>query len=378
MPVSDPLDYVQKVVELARAANRAGTFAVAGLLVDHKGSILKEVHNNVVRNGRVYDPTAHGERQLISWYYQTLESGTSLPAPSELTIITSLDPCLMCTGAILRSGINVVVIAYDDIGGVNWNRNHDFIAVPEPTRPAAIKQFSYLGVDDGSRHFVGPSGSIFINTLISSELVTQSFTLAKDSIENVRKINRTNSNSLVDTTSASDSTILRSLRNHYTRALELNIDLTDATDRGRLLEEMLKVAAESKAAGGTSDSAALIDQFRNILLILGSSSLSANPIDTPLMRLTRIYASCRHKDPEGEILPHPSLCSIILLHGPAPTALGIMDLGAFGLTMGPSESPRNLYFFRSTQSEENLAEMVQNLPPLFRDVMKITPVKLRI
>ena len=53
----------------AIAAKTQGTYGVGGVLLDQQGNVLKALQNNVVRDGLVFDPTAHGERQLIDWYF---------------------------------------------------------------------------------------------------------------------------------------------------------------------------------------------------------------------------------------------------------------------------------------------------------------------
>jgi tRNA(Arg) A34 adenosine deaminase TadA len=60
-------------------------------------------------NGFTFDPTAHGERQMIDWYFDQIAQGFPMPPPSQLSIVTSLDPCCMCAGSILTAGFNVTV-----------------------------------------------------------------------------------------------------------------------------------------------------------------------------------------------------------------------------------------------------------------------------
>ncbi|UUZ51661.1 hypothetical protein LP420_11320 [Massilia sp. B-10] len=81
-------------------------------MLDQHGHVLKALQNNVVSEGLIFDPTAHGERQLIDWYFAE-RGGAALPPPEEITIVTSLDPCAMCSGAILAHRFNVVVAAID-------------------------------------------------------------------------------------------------------------------------------------------------------------------------------------------------------------------------------------------------------------------------
>ena len=53
----------------AMKANCAGSFSVGGALVDDHGNVLNQMQNRVIQNHRTNDPTAHGERQLVDWYY---------------------------------------------------------------------------------------------------------------------------------------------------------------------------------------------------------------------------------------------------------------------------------------------------------------------
>ncbi|MEJ7805484.1 MAG: nucleoside deaminase, partial [Telluria sp.] len=48
----------------AIAAKTQGTYGVGGVLLDQQGNVLKALQNNVVCDGLIFDPTAHGERQL--------------------------------------------------------------------------------------------------------------------------------------------------------------------------------------------------------------------------------------------------------------------------------------------------------------------------
>ena len=54
------------------------------------GRVITAMHNNVIRSlpqkpneSFTWDPTAHGERQLVNWYYANRES-LALPRPARL------------------------------------------------------------------------------------------------------------------------------------------------------------------------------------------------------------------------------------------------------------------------------------------------------
>jgi hypothetical protein len=85
-------DAAARAVELAVEAGKQGTFAVGGLLVDESGHVIAEATNAVIRNGKLSDPTAHVERQLVDWLAQQRRRRRSL-SPRNLTIVSSLDPC---------------------------------------------------------------------------------------------------------------------------------------------------------------------------------------------------------------------------------------------------------------------------------------------
>jgi cytosine deaminase len=92
-----------------------------------KGKIIYEERNRVIEaldSGHLFmrNPTSHGERQIISWYWKNKEE-LRLPDPQDLTIITTLDPCLMCAAGIIKSGFNVGIITIDEYGGVNYANN---------------------------------------------------------------------------------------------------------------------------------------------------------------------------------------------------------------------------------------------------------------
>ena len=132
---------VQAAVAIAAseaiAAKTQGTFGVGALMLDQHGNVLQSLHSNVIKHGLVFDPTAHGERQLIDWYFAERAKGRKLPEPQDVTLVTSLDPCAMCSGAILASGFNVVVAAYDRDAGINHDRSAVFPSLPANLRGAA-------------------------------------------------------------------------------------------------------------------------------------------------------------------------------------------------------------------------------------------------
>ncbi len=103
--------FMERAIYIARGALDAGEFPV-GCVIEYKNRILAEgVRMNSMCKGR--NELDHAEinalKELSMLDYEC--------DSSELTIYSTLEPCLMCLGAILISGINKIVFAYEDVMG---------------------------------------------------------------------------------------------------------------------------------------------------------------------------------------------------------------------------------------------------------------------
>lgn len=100
-------------LEEARAAEAEGEVPV-GAVIAHAGRVIASAHNQ--REG-LRDPTAHAEMIAITQAAEALGSwrleGT--------TLYVTLEPCMMCAGAIVQSRIPLVVYGAEDpkAGAVN-------------------------------------------------------------------------------------------------------------------------------------------------------------------------------------------------------------------------------------------------------------------
>jgi tRNA(Arg) A34 adenosine deaminase TadA len=166
-------------VSKAEEAQQAGTFGVGGFIVDNQTKkILAIAQNAVVKEGITVDPTAHVERQLISWYFEQIEKGIVLPAPHNLTIVSSLDPCVMCAGCILVAGFHVYSVALDEPTGVTDCKG--FLTLPESLRKKALNQFHLFGQKNDT--------GIFQNETITQELQDNSVQVLLKSLTTVREM----------------------------------------------------------------------------------------------------------------------------------------------------------------------------------------------
>lgn len=128
-------DVLSEVTSLAQLADYSGTFGVGGVLVDDNLNVVVSCRNQVMQDGRLHDPTGHVERQLVDWFLQKRATGDIAGDPSRYTIVSSLEPCMMCAGAILKAELNCVALLEDRSAGVGVGRG--FAAIPEPLRGSA-------------------------------------------------------------------------------------------------------------------------------------------------------------------------------------------------------------------------------------------------
>ena len=91
---------LQGAIEEARAGLDEGGLPIGSVLADRAGNIVARGHNLRVQTG---DPTAHAETVCIR------NAGRRRDWP-ELTLVSTLSPCIMCTGTALLYRIPRVVI----------------------------------------------------------------------------------------------------------------------------------------------------------------------------------------------------------------------------------------------------------------------------
>lgn len=388
---------VQAAVAIAAseaiAAKTQGTFGVGGLLLDQYGSVLKSLQNNVVRDGLIFDPTAHGERQLIDWYFAERAKGRELPAPEDITIVTSLDPCAMCTGAILAAGFNVVVAARDPNAGINFDGGFGFTALSGELRAKAAASFYYpavLGSSCYARESAGPAPkSFFIGKTIAEPtqaLCSLVFEATSDKVQALLNTDVAQDQLKDPATLPLHHAVLRKLKSLYPDALAWR-GKPHAPDAG-LAPFLLRAMERDRQQGGDGDAVALLDSFGNLLLCApGRRSQSA--ICTAFMECTRQYAQLRYRLMHGapaqvqnevrQYLAHPKEGTFVFARGPDASAHSFMNLGAYGSTMEgplPANNPAQFQYVLDSVDEGELEAMCRRMPPLYRDAIGIRPQRV--
>ncbi len=99
--------WMQYALELAGKAGEAGEIPVGAVLVDAQGSIVGEGNN---RKERDRDPTAHAEIIAIRAAAQKISNWHL----NDLTLYVTLEPCPMCSGAIIQGRVGTLVYGADD------------------------------------------------------------------------------------------------------------------------------------------------------------------------------------------------------------------------------------------------------------------------
>lgn len=108
-----------EALEEARRGLREGGLPIGSVLADRQGRIVARGHNLRVQTG---DPTAHAETVCIR------NAGRRRDWP-ELTLASTLSPCIMCTGTSLLYRIPRVVVG----------ENHNFLGAEDLFRQRGVE-----------------------------------------------------------------------------------------------------------------------------------------------------------------------------------------------------------------------------------------------
>ena len=116
----DDTSLMRMALELASEALATGDVPVAALVVDPSGLVIASATNTKERD---HDPTAHAEVVALRLAGHALEN-TNL---SDHTLVVTLEPCVMCAGAIPQARISRLVFgAWDDKAGAAGSK-HDLV-----------------------------------------------------------------------------------------------------------------------------------------------------------------------------------------------------------------------------------------------------------
>jgi len=116
--------FMEKAIYLAGNALINGEFPV-GCVIVHEERIIAAAARYGTKSRSVHSETDHAEILAL----KKLEDSGFQGDRAALTIYCNLEPCLMCFGAILISGIRNIVFAYEDVMG--GGTACDLVRLPE-------------------------------------------------------------------------------------------------------------------------------------------------------------------------------------------------------------------------------------------------------
>ncbi|MCM1450639.1 MAG: nucleoside deaminase [Clostridium sp.] len=128
----DDTKYMQAALAQARQAGEEGEIPIGAVVVSPDGRIIGRGHNLTERLG---DVTAHAEMQAITAAAETL-GGKYLQG---CALYVTVEPCLMCAGAIAWSQISRIVV-----GAADDKRGYSAFCHRPPFHPRAKVEFGVL------------------------------------------------------------------------------------------------------------------------------------------------------------------------------------------------------------------------------------------
>ena len=100
-------DWMQKAIQLAAVAGNRGDVPVGAIIINAQGQVISTAYNRKVQD---QDPTAHAEILAIRDASQALKTWHL----ENCTLYVTLEPCPMCTGAIIQARLGLLVYGADD------------------------------------------------------------------------------------------------------------------------------------------------------------------------------------------------------------------------------------------------------------------------
>ncbi|MEQ1788858.1 MAG: nucleoside deaminase [Rickettsiales bacterium] len=329
----------KKCVEIAKKSS-SQTYGV-GAIVHNGNDVIIEANNSVYQDGTIKDSSAHAEIQAIRKQEQLAKTDKSLDfTKTELT--TSMCPCMMCTGALLR-------LARGNNNG-NGYRQIRFVA-PNETVNFPI-QNELL-----PRELQKPAMSIaqFNEHSQNPELVEQAssaFYKSRDRIRTELIKDSRKWNSCI----GYNGETLRELNSVNKHALSVTINQNILND---IVEsEVRTIAEQSFLSTGERDAAILFDPEGKELFRSGSKT-NESILATPIMNVITDYenwAFNAHK--RGDIVPDFTDCTIVSLREPQ-----LMEAGRLGFAAGKNKLRNNslLYLTKDDRLGVESTGVINNL-----------------
>ena len=99
--------YMQQAITQAQKAEASGEVPIGAVITDANGTILATAHNQTILKS---DPTAHAEIEALRKASAKLQNYRLLST----TLYATVEPCVMCMGAIVHARVQCVVFGASD------------------------------------------------------------------------------------------------------------------------------------------------------------------------------------------------------------------------------------------------------------------------
>ena len=328
-----------------------------------------------------WDYTAHGETGLVLWY-QKNQQALGLPPASECTIVTSLDPCAMCTGSIMTGGFTSAVVASDATGGMNLAQDLSYGTLPAGLREAARNTFGFYAISgirsyQGSKDIRFAGDEVSAATLHSCEDVffgasgwTRDFTTDDDvMIADIKD----------PATLAASSPLRAAMMTAFPDTFAMRL-AEPRTPTREVQDYLSKLVASTPQA---VNAVALFDPFGN-LVAAAPDTLGIGSAYTAFTNTSRMFAHMRFDAVDDAstqaearaYLTAPRHGTFVWLHAPTPgLTTTVKDLGAYASSVGKN-APGNFQYFQPPVkgTVDQLISDIADMPPY----VDITPVQIAL
>jgi tRNA(adenine34) deaminase len=113
--------WMRDALQVAIRASRSGDVPVGALVMSPDGELVASGHNTRQRDN---DPAGHAEIVAL----RAAGKAVGSPRLDDYTLVVTLEPCVMCAGAIAQAGISRLIYgAWDPKAGAAGGGPHDLV-----------------------------------------------------------------------------------------------------------------------------------------------------------------------------------------------------------------------------------------------------------
>jgi len=133
-------EWMRQALGEARRALEDGEAPIGSVLIDARGAIIGRGHNTMRESGIV---TAHAEMNAFVAARRRIVPGESI------IMVSTLEPCVMCTGAAMQAGVTTVVFGMRAPADSGTSRVHP----PDSPNTTAPQVVGDIGADESRALF---------------------------------------------------------------------------------------------------------------------------------------------------------------------------------------------------------------------------------